>query len=1456
MVVVSMIVAYMPGRVSANIQLPVENVSVDEVYADKGFHPITGKAVVAPKVRLAWQDPINWDPGTPGSTDPNDSAHNPNRYLVERTNTAAGKVDYLSYPFTAGSKDKKYTVGNLDPGTLYTFKVIPEHHHKNSVDDDVPIRPNLNDTLYVVTDLAVELESTDKKIAVKFTEVKATNVKYRLTYAQVDYQDGDPRSKFENSAKKYTVDINLSKVKKDPDTGMLVYELEENIEPGKPYAITVEPILDLGSKTVVYNTQPNIFSTHTTIYFEAIDEGEYIRFKWNISESFKVNAGLHELVKTQILEFVDGAEVGQVIVELPGKNGAEVKFYKIKQKLGVTLEYQLVLTYDGYADQVKSNKILFTPQQTVIEPTKPFIAEPYSKKTHDYLLEYLRDDTIIKGDVGKLLQEYRNPPHNLSAEKAVQRVLEEKYLLEYDSYDAARLVDLYGDNRVFKVDDTTKSIELPWSSFRYRDYNASSPTYGQVITDYNVLYDIWVSNDINALSTGKRIEQDLNFIPSVDAANLVKNPTDEVIGFSKSITKYYDAKTKTVKDIVPGQIYYIQIMAKKKYGRDYSYSPPAITSIYYNYQGDSYEPPTMSNPPLEVRDITKESATLRWYEEWYEIVSIKDEDPTDPNTQIQSWQHAVWVGTDKKVYKEYVSGGKQYKLLSIDDLYKLRDAVGVTEFNDNFTYRKIDLGKDPFGVSDVKYKLLRLNYKDVEKILATKRESVPTYTLDDYVRDLMLKESQKQVKLDWKDITPTKDKDEPLLLEYKQDSLQSNEVYLFLLRPYRVMANGDVLMNYYPAAAVAKTLDNDDPLDVTPVVPNLEVKGGYSDSKIKIIFDYNKDFDYKIKYGTKDDISQAKDLEWDITKEFDEGKVPSYIDNYSYEVQDLYPDTLYYFWIQATSKTSDKSSKWSSSAMGRTTDIETPLPPRGVGMGSREKLKEHDIKNPLGEDYITVEWIKDPQDKKKDDSGNAKVTKTYSYILEVANNPLFLDPIREEITDGSVGGDLNDVKVLEKNLVQVNNLIANRVYYVRMKTKVTIEIPELDKKKEKESYNYSPTVILVTSFTGDEYDGNVDPTKEILPDDDYEIIYDKDTKELHFRFRSDEKGDKNVDQRLLAELMNKNEHEYVVDIKRYKKEPIESWRITMPDTIIEGFIKQDIDLIIDTGSFVLELPPQALDVVSSEKIYNYGNKPKMEMSIDLLSKYEQKRNMPDNISEPVSSSYDLEVNVDNSMTNYNLVYTPDEFKVLLRPSSRYTYTSNEASGYVYDPEKQAWERLNSELEKSRGLVAMHTAIVGQYGLFKSESKVADQGHWSDTYRQAVSKVYNITGYEQGYTGDKKVESNAIQQLVSSLVNESKDIDLSESLDDRSIKQLQRAGILPTKQLSGSVNRYDAISMLVKTYEIMQGEPIETPGGLNNNQELSYKAGTAGFIQGETIERPNDSLTYGEMFYMLQNFLDI
>ncbi|MGI6622769.1 MAG: hypothetical protein ACOX4T_06485 [Acetivibrionales bacterium] len=208
---------------------------------------------------------------------------------------------------------------------------------------------------------------------------------------------------------------------------------------------------------------------------------------------------------------------------------------------------------------------------------------------------------------------------------------------------------------------------------------------------------------------------------------------------------------------------------------------------------------------------------------------------------------------------------------------------------------------------------------------------------------------------------------------------------------------------------------------VTPTVPE-DLSGIASDSFVDLFWTYTTNMDYEIRGGTSDKLSEAS-----ITKQVTYEEIKN---NTFFRVDSLQPDTVYYFWIKAISKSSQGTvieSEFSNPLVIKTEAYKPPAPPSGFGVKSGP--------DGVTESSVTYVWTK-----------QAGLT----YILEFADNLEFND---SRMID------------LDADTYTVSGLISNRRYYARL-------------------YAYNPvsklrseptrTIMVITNKSKSEYDSSYD----------------------------------------------------------------------------------------------------------------------------------------------------------------------------------------------------------------------------------------------------------------------------------------------------------------------------------------------------------------------------------------------
>lgn len=215
-------------------------------------------------------------------------------------------------------------------------------------------------------------------------------------------------------------------------------------------------------------------------------------------------------------------------------------------------------------------------------------------------------------------------------------------------------------------------------------------------------------------------------------------------------------------------------------------------------------------------------------------------------------------------------------------------------------------------------------------------------------------------------------------------------------------------------------------IPVTPTVPT-DLRGVAGDTYVDLFWTYIDGMDYEIRGGTQENM-QSSTITMQVSSEDTASGTFA-------RIEGLTPDTVYYFWIKAISKTSDGKtieSQYSNPLVIRTEPYAPPAPPTGFGVRAGA--------DGVTENSITYEWNALPN---------------ITYILEFADNTSF-----------------NNAKTfnVSGNTYTVTNLIANRRYYARL-------------------YAYDPkttlrseptrTIMVVTDKSRDEYDGSFDLTEPV-----------------------------------------------------------------------------------------------------------------------------------------------------------------------------------------------------------------------------------------------------------------------------------------------------------------------------------------------------------------------------------------
>ncbi len=457
-------------------------------------------------------------------------------------------------------------------------------------------------------------------------------------------------------------------------------------------------------------------------------------------------------------------------------------------------------------------------------------------------------------------------------------------------------------------------------------------------------------------------------------------------------------------NLSPNTAYYVKIVAKKVF-LDYvdgkleevTYeSDPSIKIVITPAEGDISTPLIPARPPFKVK---QDRNGMYMIDSDSAVVQVKNRWYEKFDASLDMWE---FVETTKE---------------SENDV-PLYDPIAQPP--DNIQYRAVEYDEGvKLDVGCVKY-VAGMTQDDIRTIIATfepqKLIGVPLVTNDPW------EDSRLNAPIQTNPNVYKKHN-----VDIKIDNLEPNTSYIVWVRA--VKRRSDIVSG--PSEPVIITTDPQITVPgEKPVIPVFSY--GYAgDTYIDISWNYRPGYVYNIKYTTVDDINAAGES---ITLSYEEIRYKGY-----YRLEGLLPETIYYFFIQAESKNisgENMLSDWSDSLVVKTLEYLPPLVPLGFGLKNTDDA--------LTQNTITFEWLK------LDKMG---------YLLEIADNPDYFNPIR--------------VSMLDVSEYTVVDLTSNTRYYARLCAYDTV----------RDLYS-EPTqsIILRTKRSYDDYDSDKD-TDEVFKGD-------------------------------------------------------------------------------------------------------------------------------------------------------------------------------------------------------------------------------------------------------------------------------------------------------------------------------------------------------------------------------------
>lgn len=1009
-----------------------------------------------------------------------------------------------------------------------------------------------------------------------------------------------------------------------------------------------------------------------------------------------------------------------------------------------------------------------------------------------------------------------------------------------------------------KIEANKSILDIYWDGFVRPAYSKEeenlADTSGKIL-DRNVMYDIWITDSKNNLDTlGLPKVLDRVFASELNQTNITEtnNPV-----FNLVARKYYTVDANGAfleKEIEENKTYYIRVVAIKPTSNGLGLSSqPAEIQIYVPARGDISKPNSLSKPPLRIKKdpqgidmIKQEEITIEWNRKWYEIY----DEATD------TWHSEVAIKNGQLIFDKNITENdtivKFYDATSAEDVKRLIKNAGYVNA-DNLIVREIDLSQD-----NIKYELIVKPFDEINNAGG----------YETYIEKLLASESD-----EWQEITPNFSGGK--YADYTIKGLLPNTRYAILLRPYRILVDGR--KDAYPTYILATTLPKDIDVDITPGTPVL-YEVDKTDVSIEVAWkDESTGVSYELVVSETpiNDPSTAKIII--DSKEIKENAIQYTNDgnNYLlYDIKNLFPDTGYYIWIRTTVDKTGSKSDWSNPIYVRTEGIINPEAPSGLGLGSQKNLDIYNSTNgtdykPSSSNYLTIEWLRDPDD-----------------LIEnvTANN---IEKVETLLDPG----------IIKTYIVKFNELLANKTYYVRAKTKVyvsktnngeverlysyivqislrkdfkdftEIEVPSIKPKGEKvltaESewttiYNFKTKK---SDGTDGDYDGNVDNEVYPLPTEDFEIIYKGDTQTLIYRFRSNQKdgngnNDNLVDQRFITNIVNNKVYDYKIDLTSHLGYKIKNRQVEIPYSILSAFEERKISLSVIANGTTFKLNPGFLNTSEVKAMGNLGNE--TSVCIGIAENALSTPIIPYNQTY-TSVPQELSISINKNGIKNPISYLGTDMNVDIKINNRSAVLDNNVSIYKSTGGKSIWQKVTSIYNTEKGTMALKTKEIGNYSTIATAIKSTD----TTGNLASVSSKIIFTDLDNA---NLKTPISTIQfnNIVAGIANGKTSISINKGLSTQDYNSLNRSGML----LNGSVvAREVGINVLVKLYETKTKSSYQPISNVNttefsdiktaNNvyQTNLIKAGELGFLGESNLARPKATMTMEEMIYIVNIILD-
>ena len=1049
-------------------------------------------------------------------------------------------------------------------------------------------------------------------------------------------------------------------------------------------------------------------------------------------------------------------------------------------------------------------------------------------------------------------------------------------------------------------------LDITWRAFTRAPFNALErgqteflPGVGNVFLDRNIEYMVWITDDVSLLADNRI--GNMQPIAVLDAMGLNAervlldhDPIRQDIFYTYSFTHFTNAFGEVL-PLEDNTIYYVRIVARRTEtvdGRE-SISQPAFGSYYIPPYGNLALIPQMVPVRIKrdengIEQITTDSFTIQWDLRWLEVYD--DGSRTAPGAaNTRNWHNVVGVRDGYLVFgREALSlydNGPRYINLW-DDRYAvepLTNAIAMERVRQDL----IALGANQdIGLLPIRF----MDIRDVDYEIHTAEYHLMQQTggYDAYFESLLGGGN-------WTNIvrgiptpgTTNQFEHTVTTVHAPAGAVQPNTSYVTFFRPINAVGPA-----HFPTWVSATTLMEIPDLDITPTVPILRVVD-VGDTWITVRWNGSHEFNYELFFSellldyptgggriaiSPEDIREnarviGNELEFTITG--------------------LFPYTMHHMWIRTLNQ-QGRYSVWSNPVSARTLDIVAPLPPTAIRLASRTSLDAFNTENgtDLRVGYPTsliIEWMR---------------------IHADLNNPA---PATQRLPYTSTGGEatwLDSPSLPISYMAMFEELIANRRYYVRVRTWLTVTRGTEEQGGLQRSYSYEmqlslsrdfldPITIIIpgmadyvdnaremrrlssvwsdiqhfqTGRTDYEYDGNVNPDLFPLPDQDFEHIYVWPNT-LVFRLRSNQvdqmgNADNQADQRFISRLVTNRVFSYEIDVSVWGNWPVQERVVEIPFGIIEAFNERQIDLVINAGNMVLTIP---YDAIVTDAVRNLNG---LDRNTRVLLTLSETNAVASDMAANLSSTPQvLTVEFIEGLNTVSVTEFLRPITVEMNFPQSHVVGQNNITGLINNSRSNGWRAIDTTvplpdaqldgvpniLPATPHRASFSTLQTGSFTVQSTPPAAVAGGATSQTVpaMQRVNSHLRITDLGT-YNENATVHANQFNQIIAAVLTNQDTVAMNTPLSSATWTSLGRSGMLVTGEF---VSREEGISSLVRVFEIQTGTPVVFMEGFSSmpdigsatNQSRMLQAEALGFFRTGSVN-PHEALTFGDLMFILDIIL--